>query len=303
MVQNGTQNSPKLAKKYKCDFCDYMCNKKSDLEKHFSTQKHKFARNGTQMVQNGTQNSPKLARPYKCGCGKQYKYKQGLYRHQNNCKYENMDLIIEKPDSGDLKTMVVQLINDNSEMKNIIMKQQEQIGELIPKIGNTTNNTLNKNKFNINVFLNEKCKDALSIDKFIEGIEVSLKNLLTTRDKGSVEGISDIIIDNMSKLSLYERPLHCTDVKRETLYIKNAEEWEQDRNKTCINDAIKKVENKQLKNIQVWLDEHPDWETNPKLQEEYMKIVKNCTTSIYDSGDSKKIHKKLCNELYVSGQD
>ena len=94
MVQNGTQNSPKLAKIYRCEFCDYLCNKKSDLTKHFSTQKHKFATNGTQMVQNGTQNSPKLATAYKCECGKTYKYKQGLYRHQKNCKHENQ--IIEK---------------------------------------------------------------------------------------------------------------------------------------------------------------------------------------------------------------
>ena len=109
----------------------------------------------------------------------------------------------------------------------------------------SNNNTINtKNKFNINVFLNEKCKDAISIDQFIEGIEISLKNLLTTKDKGQSEGISNIIIENMNRLSLYERPLHCTDKKRETLYIKNSE-WEKDDTGEQINKAIKKIETKQ----------------------------------------------------------
>ena len=164
---------------------------------------------------------------------------------------------------------------------------------------NTTNNV--KQKFNINLFLNEKCKDALSIEQFIEKIEISMKNLLTTLDKGSVEGISDIIIDNMNKLSLYERPMHCTDLKRETLYIKNQEEWERDNNNLLINDAIKRVENKQLKNLQLWLDEHPNWEKNNHEQEEYMKLIKNCTNTLHDNGNNERIYKKLCNEFYVSG--
>ena len=301
MVQNGTQNSPKLADKYFCELCDYKCNKKSDYVKHCLTVKHQIAINGTQMVQNGTQNSPKLAERFTCACGKTYKYKQGLYRHQKNCKHlinqnNNLDKCM---DQKDLKSLVVKLMNDNSEMKNIIMKQQEQIGDLIPKIGNTTNNV--KQKFNINLFLNEKCKDALSIEQFIEKIEISMKNLLTTRDKGSAEGISDIIIDNMNKLSLYERPMHCTDLKRETLYIKNQEEWERDNNNLLINNAIKRVENKQLKNLQLWLDEHPNWEKNNNEQEEYMKLIKNCTNTIHDNGNNERIYKKLCNEFYISG--
>ena len=301
MVQNDTQITPKNAKIFNCKLCNFYGKKLSDYNRHCSTVKHKLAQNGTQMVQNGTQITPKNAEKFTCDCGKTYKYKQGLYRHQKICK----NLIIENNnldkcmDQNDLKSLVVKLINDNSEMKNIIMKQQEQIGDLIPKIGNTTNNV--KQKFNINLFLNEKCKDALSIEQFIEKIEISMKNLLTTLDKGSVEGISDIIIDNMNKLSLYERPMHCTDLKRETLYIKNQEEWERDNNNLLINNAIKRVENKQLKNLQVWLDKHPNWENNNNEQEEYIKLIKNCTNTIHDNGNNERIYKKLCNEFYVSG--
>ena len=177
------------------------------------------------------------------------------------------------------------------------MKQSQQISELIPKVGNNNNNTINnKNKFNINVFLNEKCKDALSLDEFIDKIEVSMKNLLTTKEKGQAEGISNIIMENMSKLSLYERPLHCTDKKRETLYVKN-NEWEKDDSKEHINKALKKVESKQLKNLNLWLEEHPNYMNNPIEQEEFAKLMSECGKSIDDGRE--KIIKKLCDNVYI----
>ena len=299
MVTNDDQKVAKVAFFFNCDICNYNCSKKYNFTKHLSTEKHKNKLLDDQMMTNDDNKIAKVAnKTFECHCGNKYKYKQGLSRHKKTCnKKENV--ITETDNKDEMKELVVKLINDNSEMKNIIMKQQEQIGDLIPKIGNTTNNV--KQKFNINLFLNEKCKDALSIEQFIEKIEISMKNLLTTLDKGSVEGISDIIIDNMNKLSLYERPMHCTDLKRETLYIKNQEEWERDNNNLLINDAIKRVENKQLKNLQLWLDEHPNWEKNNDEQEEYMKLIKNCTNTIHDNGNNERIYKKLCNEFYISG--
>ena len=174
------------------------------------------------------------------------------------------------------------------------------ITEIIPQIGNnnnSNNNTNNvKNKFNINVFLNEKCKDAISMDQFIDTIEVSMKNLLTTRDKGLGEGLSSIIIDNMSKLSLYERPMHCTDKKRETMYIKN-QEWAKDEKLEHIDKLLKKVENKQLKNIERWTNKNPNFMESEKLQEEYMQLIKGCTSSINDCRG--KTIKKLCDNVYI----
>ena len=174
---------------------------------------------------------------------------------------------------------------------------RNQISEMIPKLGSYNNNKINnKNKFNINVFLNEKCKDALSMDEFISKIEISMKNLLTTKEKGQTQGISNIIIENMNKLSLYERPMHCTDKKRETLYVKN-NEWEKDDNKEYINKALKKVESKQLKNLNVWLDEHPNYMNNSKQQEEFAQIIRECGKSIDDSRE--KVIKKLCDNVYL----
>jgi hypothetical protein len=126
-----------------------------------------------------------------------------------------------------------------------------------------------------------------------------MKNLLTTKEKGQAEGISNIIMENMNKLSLYERPLHCTDKKRETLYIKN-NEWEKDENKQHINKALKKVEKKQFKNIQLWLDEHPNYMNNSKQQEEFAEILRECGKSIDDSRE--KVIKKLCDNVYLEKQ-
>ena len=146
------------------------------------------------------------------------------------------------------------------------------------------------------MFLNEKCKDALSIDQFIDKIEVSMKNLLTTSNKGLGSGLSNIIIDNMNKLSLYERPMHCTDKKRETLYVKN-NEWQKDDTKDEINKLIKRVEKKQINKIEKWCHENPKFMESEKLQDEYMKIVKGCTSSIEDC--QEKVIKNVCDKIYI----
>ena len=267
-----------------------------------STLKHKNNENTTKNTTNTT-----LEKRHYCGCGKVYLHRSSLYNHRKSCTYgKELNLEPKVPKVPKISSnKLIEIINENNDIKNSLIKENEElrktITDMIPKIGN--NNTTNKTKFNINLFLNEKCKDALSIEQFIEKIEISMRNLLTTRDKGSVEGISNIIMENINKLSLYERPMHCTDLKRETLYVKNQKEWTYDKNKISIIDTIKRVENKQLKNIQLWLDEHPDWEKNVKEQEEYMKLIKNCTNSIEDSGDSEKVRKKLCSELYIGDND
>jgi hypothetical protein len=247
---------------------------------------------------------------FACECGKSYKHHSSLYNHKNKCNYksntdsnantiENNDINKKVDDTMNYKNLFFELINENKEMRSMLMNQQKQITEIIPKIGNNNvinNTTNNKNKFNINVFLNEKCKDAISLDEFINKIEISMSDLITTKDKGMITGISNIIIENMSKLSLYERPLHCTDKKRETIYIKN-EEWEKDENKEQINKALKQIESKQLKNVQVWLDEHPNYMNCSKQQEEFAELLRECGKSIEDN--KEKIIKNICNEVYV----
>jgi len=296
--------SENLAKFYICENCNYKSKNKSDYNIHCLTIKHKKLTN----AKNTNVISENLAKiEYKCCCGKIYKHQSSLSKHKKICNFNKEEQIIECGENKDeLKSLIIKimtdssekmnfLMNENKELRNQLKEQNQQITELIPKVGNNNNNNL-KQKFNINVFLNEKCKDALSMDEFIDKIEISMKNLLTTKEKGQAEGISNIIMENMNKLSLYERPLHCTDKKRETLYIKN-NEWEKDENKQHINKALKKVEKKQFKNIQVWLDEHPNYMNNSKQQEEFAEILRECGKSIDDSRE--KVIKKLCNNVYL----
>jgi hypothetical protein len=283
-----TEKEQKSSNDFCCKNCNYFTSRKSQYERHISTDKHKRLQNNDA----GTI----LNKKYICECGREYKYRQGLYNHRKTCKGEKKETsIIENEENVDYKSMFFEIIKKNNEFQDLLMKQSQQISELIPKVGNTINSN-NKQKFNINVFLNEKCKDAISMDEFIDKIEVSMKNLLTTKEKGQVYGISNIIMENMNKLSLYERPLHCTDKKRETLYVKN-NEWEKDDSKEHINKALKKVESKQLKNLNVWLEEHPNYMNNPVEQEEFAKLMSECGKSIDDGRE--KIIKKLCDNVYI----
>ena len=268
--------------KYVCEKCNFKTSNKYNFSKHNLSLKHKRQE----------MDSEKCEKMYYCNCGKKYKYDTGLYKHKKKCEGEKKEDIVLIPDNkDDMKDLVLKLINQNSEL-------QKTIHQMIPKMGNNINNinSNNKNKFNINVFLNEKCKDALSMDEFINKIEVSMKNLLTTKEKGQTQGITNIIMENMNKLSLYERPLHCTDKKRETLYIKN-NEWEKDENKEYIYKALKSVESKQLKNLNLWLKEHPNYMNCSNQQEEFAKLMSECGKSVEDG--KEKIIKKLCENVYI----
>ena len=168
---------------------------------------------------------------------------------------------------------------------------------MIPKIGNNITNNTQNNKFNINVFLNEKCKDAINMTDFVKSIEVSLQQLDFTKKNGLANGLSKTIMDNINKLSLYERPLHCTDVKRETLYIKDENEWSKDANKEKIKKAIKKASGKNYNALQDWKTENPDFLINDSKTDYFTKTI----TVIGKSGDATedKIIKNLCKETYI----
>jgi hypothetical protein len=182
---------------FSCEICNFNTSNKYNYNKHIMSAKHKRLTGDLQ------KNAEKCLIEYKCDCGKNYQHRQSLYNHKKKCNFIdkekhdnskekiinnkiNNNFLVNKDENDlDYKSMFLQVINENKEMRDLLMKQQDQISELIPKIGNNNNNNI-KQKFNINVFLNEKCKDALSMDEFIDKIEVSMKNLLTTKEKGQV---------------------------------------------------------------------------------------------------------------------
>jgi hypothetical protein len=226
---------------------------------------------------------------YRCICDKEYIYSSSLSKHKKTCKE-----IIKTDITTD---MVLKILEQNKQLSDIIVNQNKQMNEIIPKIGNTNNTINNNQKLNINIFLNEKCKDAMSMDNFLKTIEVSLSNLLVTKEKGLAEGITNIIVENMNKLPINQRPIHCTDVKRETIYIKN-ETWEKDENKEKTKEAIKKISCIQTKNIKKWTEANPNYMEKEKLKDEYIYLIKHISDDVKEK--EEKIIKNICKNSYIN---
>jgi hypothetical protein len=302
----------KVKCKFNCELCNYNTNRSDHFKQHNVSTKHIYIKNG--IISNN-----KL---FACACGKQYMRRQGLHKHKKTCEYvcptsddiventeddivENTeDDIVENTEDDDTnyKAMFIALLKNNDKMvetmAEMVPKMVETMAEMVPKIGNNNNSNNNShNKFNLNVFLNEKCKDAMTMDKFIEGIEISMKNLLTTKDKGLAEGISNIFVENMNKLSLHERPLHCTDTKRETLYIKN-DKWEKDKDNKQVKGNMRAIAQKQVRSLNKWTEEHPDYMKVSHLQDEYSKLVKGISDTL--DQNEEKVLKKVCDNVYLS---
>jgi hypothetical protein len=295
MVVNGSKkNAEKCPEIYKCSLCDFECSKKSNFDKHLRTLKHQRHQNGSKKMPKNAENGP-----WSCNCGRTYKYESGYYRHKKTCQISSMEEKIENVEEEvDYKGLFLNMIHENKELRS-------QITKLIPKVGSNNNNTINnKQRFNINIFLHEECKDALTMNQFIEKIKVTLDNLTVTKDKGLTEGVSNIFIENMNKLSLRERPMHCTDTKRETVYIKSGEDskdggWKKDKENRELKEALLKVSKVQQQNLEKWTQKHPDWMENTKLQKEYVTLVKNCTDDLRENKREEKAVKKVCNKIYI----
>ena len=262
------KKSPKISYKFICEICDYKCSKNSEYKKHLSTAKHKN-------LTNPNKKSPII---YHCSCGKIYKHRSTLSAHKRVC---NESPVMDEPselhhqnEPISTKHEIVELIIQNQEFKELMVEQskhiqdiqqqnqdlQQQLLEAV-KEGKTIHNTINNNqKFNLHFFLNEQCKDAINMSEFIDNIELDMEDLTETGRLGYVGGISRILVNKLQELDIYKRPLHCTDMKRETLYIRENDEWSKENNsKEKINDLVNKVANKNCKNIRQWTDEHPEY--------------------------------------------
>jgi len=312
-----TKKSAKVRKEFVCINCNYNTCDKKDYNKHINTAKHKNNTNVDKVLTNIEEKSANLntnlsINEIVCNCGKKYKSRQGLYAHRKKCDALENEKLTNTTNTTNTTNatnstnnqltltndLIIKLLNDNKEMREIIIKQQDQISELLPKIGNNfiTNNN-NNNKFNIQVFLNERCKDAINMSDFIKSIQVSLQQLDYTKQNGIVNGLSNVIIENMNKLGLYQRPIHCTDIKRESLYIKDDDNWEKDVNKEKIRKAIKDVSTKQFCALSKWTKENPDFQNNEYKQNYYTHTLVAIANN--KEQNEEKIIKKLCNNSYI----
>ena len=307
-----TKKNEKSEWKFHCYKCDFKSNKKTDYIRHQSTRKHRLSHNNIQMEIAETKKTPHDIRC--CKCNKHYKSKSGLWKHIQKCNMETvLDLaldeknILENEDKSydqSLKSLIISIMKENTDKMDILMNEnkelREQVKELIPRIGNnnTTNttNTVN-NRFNINVFLNEHCKDAINMSDFINTIQVSLEQMDYTKRHGLADGISKTIIENLNRLSIYERPLHCTDVKRETLYIKDNDEWTKEDSHSQVTRAIRSATFANYRTLKEWQGVHPDYNKDDTLTDYFLKTVIELGKSL--EGIDKRVIKLLCREAYI----
>ena len=290
-----TEKSPKIAKQFSCEKCNYKCSKPSDWKKHISTRKH------TIVYQSLPECLPDIAKiaenKFSCQCGKAYKHKQSLYVHKKACNINENIITDSNSDNKQLTTAILQIVTNNDEFKKIILEQNKQLMELAkssnPQIGNN-NNINSHNKFNINVFLNEKCKDALNISDFVSQLNIGVKDLEETGRLGFADGISKIFINGLNQLDIYNKPLHCNDAKREVLYIKDSDKWTKEEDgKPLLTKAIKEVASKNIKQIFEWQKLHSEYnDPRSKQNDKYLQIV--CESM---SGSTKEESEKNYNKI------
>ena len=275
----------KDAKRYECIICDFITSNKYNYNKHVLTSKHIYLTNVNNDVNLNVDNNI-----FKCNnCDKQYKSRVGLWSHKKKCNFKPTE---EAPIIN--TNMIIELIKENQEIKKILIEQNKQLLQhnkevseqnkqvleqnkqnsiLINKIVEkdvvtnntqniTNNNTINQ-KFNLNIFLNETCKDAMNLKEFIDNIKITFEQLLNIGGAGFVSGVSDIFVKQLRDLDITKRPIHCTDVKRETIYLKEEDKWDKDdKDNTKLKTAIERVEYRNLAALHQWCKNNPDSNIN-----------------------------------------
>lgn len=273
---------------YFCEKCDYRCSKPFLKTQHLNTKKHKMLINAQPDESTATsiENS--------CKCGKKYKHVQSYNRHIKTCKV--LKESNKSPDLNEnsiniiLSTITEQyqhIVDENIEMRRIV-------SELLPKVGTTINN-----QFNIQMFLNNDCKDAVNLTDFIASLKLDDTYLNSTRKNGYVAGISNIFLRGLRALELHKRPIHCSDLKREILYVKDYGVWEkEDEEHHRIKGAITCLTKKQIHAIKEWEDNHKGWQTDEKWSSEYCEIVQKITCPI-NMEEENKIIKSIAREVII----
>ena len=321
-----------ITNQYICEICDYKTNVKSNYTKHCLTARHKTVTIGDINVSNVTTK-------YSCSiCSKVYNSRNGLWCHSKKCSLDgSLNRIVPAPEGVQVKTggecpaidttLIMNLLKENQEFKALLFEQSKQVLDLQAKQseiilefqkensilmnklverepGNNTinsNNTTNNNhqKFNLNFFLNETCKDAMNIQEFLENLVVTFQDLLTIGDSGFVTGVSDILIKQLRDLEVSKRPIHCTDAKRETIYVKDQDTWNKDdKENTKLKNILQKVEYKNVVSLRDWCNENPDAKVN-NTTNNILKDKIYLQTLQGDDRTRNKIIKNLTKEIIV----
>ena len=309
--QIHTEKTPKFF----CEICDFKSCKKNEYKRHLETIKHKMLIDANKKTPN---DEPKQI---SCICGNNYSHHSSLARHKRTCIAINTPTPTPTPESiisneintNDFicsddkvtitKEMFITLVKNSEEMMKII-KEQQLVGpnQVINNHNhnNTTNNIKNKNTFNLNFFLNEKCKYALNMSEFVESLKITLDDLLFSKTNGISRGVTDVMIKGLKQLDIHKRPIHCTDVKRDTMYIKDEDKWQKDDNHDKMRNTIIQIAEKERTALQQWAIENPDWIETEQKQIQYLTMVRSICEPIetYDNYE-RKIVKNVGKEIIV----
>lgn len=283
----------KVPENFYCKKCDYLTSRKSQFDRHVLTAKHQNTDAAVLVPFLKMSN-------HVCECGKSYSHRQSLHNHKKTCKFltqsphENMNQITN---------ILIDVLKENKECKDLMLKFANKETNYTT-INHTTHNTTNHNKFNMNFFLNEQCKDAMNIMDFIASLELGTNDVEEIGQLGYVKGISNIILRGLNELDIYKRPVHCSDTKRETLYVKDKNVWEKENGKNDkLKLAIKHVAHKNVKQIPEWQRKHPDYnEYESKENEKYLKIVNEAmggSTDVDDEENYSRIIKNVAKEVLI----
>ncbi|MGA1047972.1 MAG: C2H2-type zinc finger protein [Minisyncoccia bacterium] len=275
--------------KYQCNICDYVTSRKSQYERHITTRKHIMTTNGLHLSTNN----------YTCECGKEYSCRQNLYRHKQKCDVLKEDKITSTPvESPPIDSaLIVELLKQNKELHEMVIDLAKNNNTTNNTTNNTINNTTN-NKFNLNVYLNETCKDAINLNDFIQSIELNINDFINTGEVGYVKGISSIMVDRIRDMEPNIRPIHSTDLKRETVYVKDSDKWaKEDENKTHLRKAVRIVADKNRSLVHPWREQNPNYEIldTPECDKffEYTKA----SLGGYGKEEDLKFENKIINNI------
>ena len=304
------KNPKKPQRGYTCDSCDFICSNKKDFNRHLLTAKHKILTNTYTIT-------PKNPYSFECDCGKKYKHRQSLFNHKKKCKI----IILQEENGDDSKEIMKLLIQQQNEQNQMIQEQNRIIQQHVEQskineqllINNTTNNITNNtqntqntqnNNFNLNFFLNEQCKNAMNISDFLKSVQVEIEDVANVGKLGYVEGISRIFMKALNNLDVYERPIHCSDLKREVMYVKDNGIWEKEgEEKTSMKKALEVISHKNVMKIKAWTDANPTWKTHySKEEDEYLKISYESMGGSNKEEDDKyfnKIIRKLASNVII----
>jgi len=286
---------PEKCQIYECQKCNFKCSKKSNYTTHLSTAKHKLL----------TENAD-TAKAYICTCGKKYKHRQSLHTHKLLCA----DGVEVNNNTNSIESShIVELIKQNNEFKQMMIEQTNQMLEIAKNtqvINNNHTTNHNNQKFNLNFFLNDTCKDAISITDFLRNLNVHIDELEYIGNHGYVNGMTKMIMDRLKDMDITKRPIHCTDIKRETMYIKDDAGWSKDTDELSkLRKILSRISMNNYRTVPVWRTAHPDCEVMETRTYEFCYKMMRAILGDVEEEQIKldnKIIKTMAKELFVQKQ-